>query len=88
MPRRAVHRPPRASRRQRRRCARRSAIQSYLLLTAGFFVCGFQVAFITAHFPAYIADIGIDAELGRLALMLIGFFNIIGSLGSGYIGQR
>jgi MFS family permease len=36
--------------------------QSYLLLTAGFFVCGFQVAFITAHFPAYIGDIGIDAR--------------------------
>jgi MFS family permease len=62
--------------------------QSYLLLTAGFFVCGFQVAFITAHFPAYIGDIGIDAKYAGIALALIGFFNIWGSLASGIIGQR
>ena len=61
--------------------------QSYLLLVSGFFVCGFQVAFITAHFPAYIRDIGIDARYAVLALALIGFFNIIGSLASGVIGQ-
>jgi MFS family permease len=61
---------------------------SYVLLTAGFFVCGFQVAFITAHFPAYIGDIGIDAKWAGMALMLIGLFNIIGSLGSGVIGTR
>lgn len=62
--------------------------QSFLLLTSGFFVCGFQVAFITAHFPAYIADIGIDARYAVIALALVGFFNIIGSLASGVIGQR
>jgi MFS family permease len=62
--------------------------QSYLLLTAGFFVCGFQVAFITAHFPAYIGDIGIEAKFAGIALALIGFFNIWGSLASGIIGQR
>lgn len=62
--------------------------QSYLLLTAGFFVCGFQVAFITAHFPAYIGDIGIEARYAVIALALIGLFNIIGSLASGVIGQR
>ncbi len=62
--------------------------QSYLLLTSGFFVCGFQVSFITAHFPAYIRDIGIDARYAVIALALIGFFNIIGSLASGVIGQR
>ena len=62
--------------------------QSYLLLTAGFFVCGFQVAFITAHFPAYIADIGVAAEYGGYALALIGLFNVAGSLASGFIGQR
>ena len=62
--------------------------QSYLLLTAGFFVCGFQVAFITAHFPAYINDIGIDARYAGIAMMLIGALNIVGSLGSGIIGQR
>lgn len=64
------------------------AHQSYLLLGAGFFVCGFQVAFITAHFPAYIADIGIDASYAVIALAAIGFFNIIGSLASGVIGQK
>ena len=62
--------------------------QSFLLLTSGFFVCGFQVAFITAHFPAYIGDIGIDARYAVIALALVGFFNIIGSLASGVIGQR
>lgn len=62
--------------------------RSYLLLVSGFFVCGFQVAFITAHFPAYIADIGIQARYAVIALALIGFFNIIGSLASGVIGQR
>lgn len=62
--------------------------QSYLLLTAGFFVCGFHVAFITAHFPAYLGDIGIEARYAVIALALIGFFNIIGSLASGIIGQK
>ncbi|WP_395447512.1 MFS transporter [Aminobacter sp. UC22_36] len=62
--------------------------RSYLLLTSGFFVCGFQVAFITAHFPAYIRDIGIDARYAVIALALIGFFNVIGSLASGVIGQK
>ncbi|WP_331373861.1 MFS transporter [Sinorhizobium chiapasense] len=62
--------------------------RSYLLLVSGFFVCGYQVAFITAHFPAYIGDIGIDARYAVIALALIGFFNIIGSFSAGIIGQR
>lgn len=62
--------------------------QSYILLFCGFFVCGFQVAFITAHFPAYISDIGIAPSYAVIALALIGFFNIIGSLAAGFIGQR
>jgi MFS family permease len=64
------------------------AHRSYTLLVSGFFVCGFQVAFITAHFPAYIGDLGIDAGYAVIALALIGFFNIIGSLGAGVIGQH
>ncbi len=64
------------------------ASKGYLLLTSGFFVCGFQVAFITAHFPAYISDLGIAAKWAVVAISLIGFFNIIGSLASGIIGQR
>ena len=62
--------------------------KSYVLLVSGFFVCGFQVAFITAHFPAYLGDIGIDSSYAVLSLALIGFFNIIGSLTSGYLGQH
>ncbi len=69
------------------------AHKSFLLLTSGFFVCGFQVAFITAHFPKYIADIGLDVKLSGLtvaawAIALIGLFNIFGSLASGILGQK
>ena len=63
------------------------AHKSYLLLASGFFVCGFQVAFIAAHFPAYISDLGIEARWAVIAISLIGFFNIFGSLASGFIGQ-
>ncbi len=64
------------------------ATRGYILLTSGFFVCGFQVAFITAHFPAYLGDVGIAARWAVVAISLIGFFNILGSLASGVIGQR
>ncbi|MCQ0989023.1 MFS transporter [Jiella marina] len=64
------------------------ATRGYVLLTSGFFVCGFQVAFITAHFPAFLADIGIAPVWAVTAMALIGFFNIIGSIASGIIGQR
>ena len=62
--------------------------KGYLLLASGFFVCGFQVAFIGAHFPAYISDLGIASRWAVVAISLIGFFNIIGSLASGVAGQR
>ncbi|MBR7518848.1 MFS transporter, partial [Mycobacterium tuberculosis] len=62
--------------------------RAYRRLSAGFFVCGFQVAFITTHFPAYIADIGLDPRWGMTALMLIGLFNIVGALSSGALGMR
>jgi predicted MFS family arabinose efflux permease len=64
------------------------ASKGYLLLTSGFFVCGFQVAFITAHFPAYISDLGLASKWAVVAISLIGFFNIFGSLASGIIGQH
>ncbi len=64
------------------------AHKGYLMLTSGFFVCGFQVAFIAAHFPAYISDLGMGVRWAVIAISLIGFFNIIGSLSSGIIGQR
>jgi predicted MFS family arabinose efflux permease len=62
--------------------------KGFVLLTFGFFVCGFHVAFITVHFPAYISDLGMGVEVGVIGLMLIGVFNIVGSVASGAAGQR
>ncbi|MGI9452103.1 MAG: MFS transporter [Geminicoccaceae bacterium] len=62
--------------------------RGYVLLTIGFFVCGFHVAFITVHFPAYVKDLGLSAETGAYAIALIGLFNIAGSFLSGAYGQR
>jgi len=50
----------------------------YWLLIAGFFVCGFQLAFITVHMPSYLHDKGFDSQVAVICLSLIGFFNIIG----------
>lgn len=61
---------------------------SYRLLVLGFFVCGFQVAFITVHLPPYLADAGIPAIYGGYALALIGLFNIIGSISTGVLSGR
>jgi MFS family permease len=61
---------------------------SYVLLVLGFFTCGFQLAFITVHLPAYMKDVGLTAEIGALTLAAIGIFNIIGSLLAGYLGNR
>jgi len=58
----------------------------YLYLTAGFFVCGFHVAFIQTHLPAYVTDMGLDPQIGAWALALVGLFNIVGSLLAGYFG--
>ena len=63
------------------------AHRGYVLLTIGFFVCGFHVAFITVHFPAYVRDLGLSAETGAYAIALIGLFNIAGSFLSGAYGQ-
>lgn len=62
--------------------------RGFLLLTLGFFVCGFHVAFITVHVPAYIKDLGLAGSVAAIALALIGAFNIVGSFGSGAFGQR
>ncbi len=62
--------------------------RGFVLLTAGFFVCGFHVAFITVHFPAYVKDLGLSATVGAWALAIIGVFNIAGSFLSGILGQR
>ena len=62
--------------------------RGYLLLTTGFFVCGFHVTFIAVHLPAYISDLGLAPAVGAWSLALIGLFNIGGSLMSGVAGQR
>lgn len=62
---------------------------SYLWLTAGFFVCGFHVAFITVHMPAYIEiDLGLSPSVGAWSIGIIGFFNTIGAVVAGYLSGR
>ncbi len=62
--------------------------RAYLLLNMAFFVCGFHVTFIATHFVAYGGDVGISESIARTGLMLIGLFNIAGSLTAGYLGGR
>ena len=62
--------------------------RSYVLLVLGFFTCGFQLAFITVHLPSYIIDRGLSAEVGGWTIAVIGLFNIVGSLLSGWLGNR
>jgi predicted MFS family arabinose efflux permease len=62
--------------------------RSFWLLTAGFFVCGFHVAFIGVHMPAFLSDAGLPSEAGAWSLMLIGVFNVVGSFGAGVLGGR
>ncbi len=65
-----------------------SGHRSYLLLTAGYFTCGFQVFFITLHLPAYLVDRGLSVDVGAWTLALIGLFNIIGSIAAGYLSEK
>ena len=62
--------------------------RSYVLLVLGFFTCGFQLAFVTVHLPSYLIDRGLTAQVGGWTLAIIGLFNIVGSLLSGYLGGR
>ncbi|MEM7206724.1 MAG: MFS transporter [Pseudomonadota bacterium] len=62
--------------------------RGYLLLTIGFFVCGFHVSFITVHFPAFVVSVGLEAEVGAYAIAIVGLFNIAGSFAAGAVGQR
>ncbi len=57
-------------------------------LTAGFFVCGFQVTFISIHLPVYLRDLNLPLTVAGWALALIGLFNIFGSFTAGYLGAR
>lgn len=60
----------------------------YWLLNAGFFVCGFHIAFVSTHLPAFLADQGLDPAVGARALALVGLFNIIGSYVFGLSADR
>jgi len=72
----------------RQAVAEASKHRGFIYLTAGFFVCGWQVGFIMVHLPAYIQDVNLPASMAAWALGLIGFFNIIGTYGCGWLGDR
>jgi len=61
--------------------------RSYTLLVLGYFTCGFQLAFITVHLPAYLVDRGLSTEVGGWTIAVIGLFNIVGSLLSGWLSN-
>src|SRR5207302_9478383 len=62
--------------------------RGYLLLTYGFFGCGFQVVFDGVHLPAYLADHGLAPHVAVTALALIGLFNIVGTYATGWLGAK
>lgn len=66
--------------------AEASSDRGFVLLTLGYFVCGFQVVFIGVHLPTYLLDKGLSANVGMTALALIGLFNIFGTYTAGFLG--
>jgi MFS family permease len=64
------------------------AHRGFWLLTASFFVCGFQTMFVMTHLPAYLVDQGLTPTQGMAALAVLGLFNIFGSYGAGALGAR
>lgn len=63
-------------------------LPSFLMLCAGFLVCGFHVAFLATHLPGVIAECGLPPQVGAWALAMIGLFNIFGSFGMGWAVGR
>jgi MFS family permease len=61
---------------------------SFQLLTAGYFVCGFQVVFIGVHMPSYLKDHGLSPQVASYSLALIGLFNVFGTYAAGALGQH
>lgn len=68
----------------RQAIARAFADPSYRLLAAGFFVCGFHVAFLATHLPGVVESCGLPPQVGAWALAMLGLFNIVGSIGIGW----
>jgi MFS family permease len=62
--------------------------KGFHLLFWGYFVCGFHIAMLTVHLPAFVTDAGLSAAHGMTALALIGLFNVIGTFGAGWLGGR
>jgi MFS family permease len=62
--------------------------KGFHLLFWGYFVCGFHIAMLTVHLPAFVTDQGLKIEHGMTALALIGLFNVVGTLASGYLGGK
>lgn len=60
---------------------------SFMLLTIGYFVCGFQVVFIGVHMPSYLRDYDMPAHVATYSLALIGLFNVFGTYLAGWLGQ-
>jgi predicted MFS family arabinose efflux permease len=62
--------------------------RSFHFLFWSYFVCGVHTAFIALHLPSYVQDAGMSAAVGMTALALIGFGNVFGSYGAGWLGGR
>ena len=62
--------------------------KGYILLVSGFFVCGFQITLVATHIPGYMQERGMDGWPATIILALIGLFNIVGTLGMGYLGTK
>lgn len=62
--------------------------RGYWLINAGFLVCGFHIAFIATHLPAYLNDQGLGVAIGAKVLALVGLFNIFGSYVLGRLGDK
>jgi MFS family permease len=79
-----------APREQTLREAIREALghRSFVLLTIGFFTCGFQLAFVTVHFQKYVVEAGLAPQVGYWAFALVGIFNIAGSMSAGWLSGR
>ncbi|MEO8057967.1 MAG: MFS transporter [Burkholderiales bacterium] len=72
----------------RQAVARALATPSFRLLAAGFFVCGFHVAFIATHLPGVVAACQLPASVGAWSLAVVGLFNIVGSFAVGWAVGR
>ena len=62
--------------------------KSFIFLTLGFFVCGWHIALVATHIPTYMMDRGMPDWTAAMILALVGVFNMIGTMGSGYLATK